>query len=584
MPSTLVCRYARPSIPAGAIREMPTSKAMTKSVISAATSNPAMDDGRVRCTWASGKSVDLAYRDYHDSEWGEPVHDDRRLFEFIVLEGAQAGLSWRTVLGKRDNYRRAFHAFDMVRVAAMSDKELEALLGDAGLIRNRLKIHSARSNARAGLAIIKEFGSLDAWLWSFVGGSPHPQPLDFARPGSRHQRGIGRNEQGHAQARLQLRRLDHLLCLHAGHRHGQRSSDHVFPVPEKRRAEKEEAHLIVTRPQDFLDAVADGAFAPDRPATARAAFLVSPLDFSLAAESASDNRYMDLGNVPDPLRALAEHAELARRLAEDVPVVTFPGDPQAADGVFPNNAFATAPGRLIVGHMRHAVRRRETARADIRAWFGDVLGREIIDLSAGNLVAELTGSLVIDRARGIGYCGLGERCDMAGARAMHEAFGLRLTYCFELADGEYHTNVVLAILAGRAAMIAESGFRDGATAKAIATPLSTAARCGSARSRKPRLQQMRSCLSANRVWMSERAASRACAACSRPGIAERGFSIGSVALGRDREGRRQPALLRRGDLLRACKPLSRMAYGRTSHGAGCDRVQREFNARSRDCT
>ena len=121
--------------------------------------------------------------------------------------------------------------------------------------------------------------------------------------------------------------------------------------------------MIVTRPQDFLDAVATRAIAADLPATAQAAFLISPIDFSLAAESASDNRYMDLGEAPDPLRALAEHAELARRLAEDVPVTTFPGDPLAPDGVFPNNAFATAPGRLIVGRMRHAVRRRETSRA-----------------------------------------------------------------------------------------------------------------------------------------------------------------------------------------------------------------------------
>ena len=130
------------------------------------------DDGRIRCNWAIGGSVDLTYRNYHDDEWGVPVRDDRRLFEFIVLEGAQAGLSWRTVLDKRDNYRRAFHGFDIARVAAMRDSALEKLLLDPGLIRNRLKIFSARDNARAALEVIAEFGSLDKYLWSFVDGKP----------------------------------------------------------------------------------------------------------------------------------------------------------------------------------------------------------------------------------------------------------------------------------------------------------------------------------------------------------------------------------------------------------------------------
>jgi DNA-3-methyladenine glycosylase I len=134
--------------------------------------SPAADDGKIRCAWASGKSVDLPYQRYHDEEWGVPVHDDRRLFEFIVLEGAQAGLSWRTVLGKRDAYRKAFHDFDIGKVAAMPDSRLEKLLLDPGLIRNRLKIFSARNNARAALALIAEAGSLDTWLWSFVDGRP----------------------------------------------------------------------------------------------------------------------------------------------------------------------------------------------------------------------------------------------------------------------------------------------------------------------------------------------------------------------------------------------------------------------------
>jgi DNA-3-methyladenine glycosylase I len=136
------------------------------------TTSPAANDGKARCAWAIGKSVDLAYQRYHDEEWGVPVHDDRRLFEFIVLEGAQAGLSWRTVLGKREAYRRAFHDFDIGKVAAMPDSRLEKLLLDPGLIRNRLKIFSARNNARAALTLIEEAGSLDAWLWSFVDGKP----------------------------------------------------------------------------------------------------------------------------------------------------------------------------------------------------------------------------------------------------------------------------------------------------------------------------------------------------------------------------------------------------------------------------
>ena len=128
------------------------------------------EDHRVRCSWATG-STD-AMRDYHDTEWGVPVHDDRALFEFLCLEGAQAGLSWRTVLDKRENYRRAFNDFDIARCARLTDRRIETLLGDAGLIRNRLKITSVRDNARAALEAIDEHGSLDAFLWSLVGGKP----------------------------------------------------------------------------------------------------------------------------------------------------------------------------------------------------------------------------------------------------------------------------------------------------------------------------------------------------------------------------------------------------------------------------
>jgi hypothetical protein len=227
--------------------------------------------------------------------------------------------------------------------------------------------------------------------------------------------------------------------------------------------------MIVTSAEEFLAAIRDDRFPVQAPTTARAAFLVTPNGFSLAAESATDNAYMDLQEVPDAHGALREHAALARALCDSLPIVSFAGDPRAPDGVFPNNVFATAPGRLIVGRMRHPIRQQEANRRDIRAWFKDLLGYSCVDLSGGDFVAELTGSLVIDRGRGIGYCGLSERCDLAGARAMHEAFGLQLTYCFPLAASEYHTNVVLAVLASRAAIIAEDGFANVEDARAISS-------------------------------------------------------------------------------------------------------------------
>lgn len=123
---------------------------------------------RVRCPW--GESPDM--HDYHDSEWGTPLHDDQALFEFLCLEGAQAGLSWRTILLKREHYRRVFHGFDIDRVAAMKDRELEKALLDPGIVRNRLKVYATRDNAIVAQSVIAEFGSLDRYLWSFVDGKP----------------------------------------------------------------------------------------------------------------------------------------------------------------------------------------------------------------------------------------------------------------------------------------------------------------------------------------------------------------------------------------------------------------------------
>ena len=131
-----------------------------------------------RCGWADNSAIE---RDYHDSEWGVPLHDDRRLFEFLCLEGVQAGLSWRTVLDKRAHYREAFDDFAIERVAGLSDRALERHLKDPGLIRNRLKMSALRDNARAALDVIAAEGSLETWLWSFVDGAPIRHR--FARPG-----------------------------------------------------------------------------------------------------------------------------------------------------------------------------------------------------------------------------------------------------------------------------------------------------------------------------------------------------------------------------------------------------------------
>jgi len=295
---------------------------------------------------------------------------------------------------------------------------------------------------------------------------------------------------------------------------------------------------VITRDQETFLALARG-FAPDfGPATARAAFLVTPEGFDRAEESAQDNRYMAAAGCYHCDEALAEHRALQRALAADLPVFAFPGDPATPDAVFPNNVFATArpdaavhpaaPSRLIVGRMRHAVRQREAERADIRTFFRQVSGTDEIDLSQQPHPCELTGSLVIDRARGLGYCGLSERCDEAGARLAHEAFGLRATLVFDLAPGEYHANVVLAVLAGRAALVAPAGFADPAVAHAIAgfyaphavllRPEQQAAFAGNAIALAP-----------GRVWMSQAGAASLDPAQAQV-LASAGFELGQVPL------------------------------------------------------
>ena len=247
--------------------------------------------------------------------------------------------------------------------------------------------------------------------------------------------------------------------------------------------------MIVSSPEEFqagfLEKYGDGdSYRPTKPAVLRAAMLVDPTGFRVAEESLQDNRYMDAAAVIDSERAHAQHQALVEKLKElGVPVLLFPGRPGMDDGIYPNNVFATAPGRFLVGAMRHPGRRAEARREDVRGLFRETFGYEVFDLSScapssgelvsagapssGELVAELTGPMVLDRPRNIGYCGLSGRADEAGCAAMHAAFGLELTFRFELVPTEYHANIVLAILAGRVCVVHKPSFRDPEVVDAI---------------------------------------------------------------------------------------------------------------------
>ena len=262
------------------------------------------------------------------------------------------------------------------------------------------------------------------------------------------------------------------------------------------------------------------------PATAKAAFLVAPEGFCLAEQSASDNLYMDLRVSVDPQLALAQHRDLQRALSQTLPTICFPGNRDTPDAQFPNNVFATARGKLILGHMRHPVRQAELDRADIRGFFRDVLRYQEVDLRRQAGICELTGSLVIDHRRGLGYCGLSERCDETGAAAMHEAFGLRATLMFELAAREYHSNVVLSILAGRAAVIADAGFADPAVAQAIAELYPRHA-LRLAAAEKTAFAGNCLALSERAVWMSQ-AGAHALSPANRAILASAGFTLHCV--------------------------------------------------------
>lgn len=228
--------------------------------------------------------------------------------------------------------------------------------------------------------------------------------------------------------------------------------------------------MIVTTAAEFLKAVTKKNYPIKQAVAMKAAFMVSPVGFSLDEQTASDNEYMQMDQQTDADLAIVQQMNLARKISDcGVPVMTFPGSEETPDAVFPNNAFATVHGnKYIIGAMLHENRQKETMRKDIRMFFGEMLGYKKHHISRDNCIAELTGVLVPDRARNIAFCGMTERVNDAGAKAMHDAFDLDLMFQFDLAEGEYHTNVVLACLAGRACMIHEDSFADPEVPNAIA--------------------------------------------------------------------------------------------------------------------
>jgi len=155
---------------------MPTPKKKKPALLQQKYSGPS--DNKTRCAWCLSDPI---YVKYHDEEWGKPVHDDQLLFEFLVLESFQAGLSWLTILKKRENFRKAFAGFDVKKVSKFDEKKYEQLMQDAGIIRNQLKIRAAINNAQRFIEIQKEFGSFDKYVWSFVGGKPIKNNLKSLR-------------------------------------------------------------------------------------------------------------------------------------------------------------------------------------------------------------------------------------------------------------------------------------------------------------------------------------------------------------------------------------------------------------------
>jgi len=228
--------------------------------------------------------------------------------------------------------------------------------------------------------------------------------------------------------------------------------------------------MIVKTPREFLTAISNNDYPIKQAACMKAAFMVSPVGFSLDEQTASDNEYMQMDEQTNADLAIVQQMKLARKISDcGIPVLTFPGSKETPDAVFPNNAFATTHGKkYIIGAMLHENRQKETQRQDILQFFQDMLGYEKCHIKRDEAVAELTGVLVPDRGRNIAFCGMTERVNDKGAQAMHEYFGLDLMFQFDLKPGEYHTNVVLACLAGRACMLHADSFADEKVPQAIA--------------------------------------------------------------------------------------------------------------------
>jgi len=228
--------------------------------------------------------------------------------------------------------------------------------------------------------------------------------------------------------------------------------------------------MLVNTVKDFKAALKSSSYPIKQAGSMKAAFMVSPIGFRLDQQTAQDNEYMLMDQQVDVKLAMYQHQHLARAMTDvGVPVITFPGSEETPDAVFPNNAFATTHNkRYVIGSMRYENRQKETQRQDIRTFFGELLGYEKYEISHDAAVAELTGVLVPDRARNVGFVGMTERVDEAGAKALDDAFATDLMFQFDLAEGEYHTNVVMACLAGTACVIHKASFADPKVVEAIA--------------------------------------------------------------------------------------------------------------------
>ncbi len=183
-----------------------------------------MADKKKRCEWCLPKGdaePNVLMIKYHDEEWGTPVHDDRKLFEFLILDAFQAGLSWSTIINKRKNFRKAFDNFDYKKIAKYNKVKINKLLKDAGIIRNKLKIHSTIENAKAFMKVRDEFGSFDRYIWQFTGGKTKDSKLKLQKHIPATSKESDAMSKDLKSRGIQVCRLYHLLCVHAGSRNGE---------------------------------------------------------------------------------------------------------------------------------------------------------------------------------------------------------------------------------------------------------------------------------------------------------------------------------------------------------------------------